>query len=193
MIWKNLQRPGPDFARVIAACDAQHGDRYRIAYVAHGEALHVFDACTRFYEASYQRWLAPQPILLDKLCAFNAVTVQGTHDNGGVEYTTCAAEDLWYGNLHAVAIRRVLASLGLRFAGSRVLVLPQVGTPPSTLDDLDARWFGPDFVPFYDPRAITGPSMRSRYSLAGSVADFWVSNRWVQIPMTDPSPVQEPA
>lgn len=194
MLWKNLERPGftRDDTHVLAARtrDDEYGKgHWRVAHVAHGESLLIDDAIRRFYEVSYYRWLAPQPILVDKLCSYRDVMIAGhdvAHDYTGRSLGAC-----WRGDLHDIALRRVVAQLGRRFTGTLQLSLSCAGAPPivtPTSADLDARWFNPGFVPFYDQRAITGPSMRPPYTIAGSLADFWISNRWLQIRVADAIP-----
>ena len=177
MSWLNDHRPGY-FGRQrdakISALNKLHGEgKWRLAWVIGDVALEFAEACTRFYEESYFTYLRARPAEIDFICTFGeCIDNAPTNVKSGCDYTK---QEAFSTHIQDIAVRNVLRRLDRKFEGpsDKILVIRSA--------DSDGFRFGPGNIPFATPSLITQPSLCPKWANAGSVEDFWQSNKWVQI------------
>jgi len=131
------------------------------------------EACRLLYEESYFLYLKDRPADIDFICAFGECMDNApTNVQSGFDYTK---QEAFSTHIQDIAIRNVLRRLGRQFSG-----------PPDHLliirsKDSDGYRFGPGNIPFAWPTMITQPSMAPSWANAGSVEDFWQSNKWIVV------------
>lgn len=182
--WRNVERPGYFGKRrdtAHARFDAQHGaGNWRIAWVIAGYPLGTPDlafdfvhACRLLYEESYFQYLKDRPDDVDFICEFTeCIDNSPTNVHSGLDYTAQEASST---HIQDIAVRNVLHKLGRSFTGERTELLVIRSA------DSNGYRFGPGNVPFYRKEIITQPSRCPTWANAGSVEDFWQSNKWLQV------------
>lgn len=181
--WRNVVRPGYFGKRrdaMILGYDTNYGaGNWRLAWVAPGfpagapdVALEFAEACKVFYEESYFQYLQDRSDDLDFICEFTeCMDNSPTNIHSGLDYTAQEASST---HIQDIAVRNVLARLGRAFTGKRTELLIIRSADSSGFK------FGPGNVPFYRPEMITQPSRCPSWANAGSVENFWQSNKWLQ-------------
>jgi hypothetical protein len=141
--------------------------------VLNEEAFTFADACRIFYEHSYWLFLRDHPGDVDFICSHGeCIDNDMSNIASGCDYTK---QESWATHIQDIAVRNVLRRLERKFEGpsDKILVIRSA--------DSNGFKYGPGNVPFYDPKLITQPSLSPKWANAGSVEDFWQSNKWVQI------------
>lgn len=176
MTWINDHRPGY-FGRQrdqkIKDLDEKFGKGlWRLAWVA-GVSLPFDEACVRFYERSYFHYLRGRKEDVDFICSFGeCIDNAPTNIQSGCDYTK---QEAFSTHIQDIAIRNVLKGLGRKFEGSKSKILIIRSS------DSNGFRFGPGNIPFITPEQITQPSLVPKWGNAGSVEDFWQSNKWIQV------------
>lgn len=138
----------------------------------HGK--HEFkDACKNFYEESYFRYFKDRPEDVDFACTYGeCIDNAPTNVESGMDYTK---QEAFSTHIQDIALRNVLHRLGRKFEGpkDKILVIRS--------KDTDGIRFGPGEVPFMNPEWIEQPSLCPKWATAGSVEDFWQSNKFLAI------------
>src|SRR5512143_816470 len=181
--WVNKERPG-FFGRrkydIIARLNETYGrDGWRLVWIAElnhvgtGNRWYTYDeACRFFYEESYYRYLQGNPSEVDFICQY-----QECYDNAlsnvqsGLDYRV---QEAYSTHIQDIAVRNALRRLGRSFTGANGRMLQIRGA------STDGHRFGPGNIPFYRPELIIQPSLKPAWAGAGSVEDFWQSNKTVQ-------------
>jgi hypothetical protein len=133
--------------------------------------LSFITACRAFYEKSYFEYLRTHPEDLLFICGHREVIDNAeTNILSGCDY---AKQETPATHIQDITIRNVLQRLNRSFNADsdKILVVRGKGANGSK--------FGPGNIPFYNPELITQPSLRPWWANAGSVEDFWQSNKWV--------------
>ena len=176
-MWTNLERPGY-FGRQrdkkIAKLNEQYGEgNWRLRWVVNGFDYDFYEACCKFYEESYFRYLKNRPQDLDFICSYGeCIDNAMTNIQCGLDYNK---QEAFSTHIQDIAIRNVLHTLNRRFEGpeDKILVIRS--------KDSEGFRFGPGNVPFYNKDLITQPSLCPKWANEGSVEDYWQSNKWIQI------------
>ena len=129
-------------------------------------------ACIMFYEHSYMEWFNLFPEELDFIttnygeCIDNAIS----NIQSGCDY---ARQEAFSTHIQDIALRNVIADSEMEFKGpkNKILVIRS--------SDSNGHKYGPGNIPFYDSTLIETPSIRPRWANAGSVEDFWQSNKYI--------------
>ena len=178
-IWERRFRPGYFGRRrdeKIAQLNANYGEgnwQLRWYSPAFPDGLTFNEACIIKYEFSYLLWLRDQPDDIDFICSYGeCIDNAPSNIKSGLDYTK---QEAYSTHIQDIAIRNVLNILGRKFEGPRdkILVIRSV--------DSEGYRFGPGNIPFYDPSIIEKPSKAPRWANAGSVEDFWQSNKFVYV------------
>lgn len=173
---QKLYRPG-FFGRrrdaIVADLNTKYGkDKWTLAWYAEGyDVLEFEDACMAYYEESYIEWFRKNTQELDFICSFGeCIDNAPTNIYSGCYYTK---QEAFSTHIQDIAIRNVLKYFGRGFCGpdNRILVIRSI--------DSDGYKYGPGQIPFFAPDLIEQPSKRPGWARAGSVEDFWQSNKWV--------------
>lgn len=183
--WKNIERPGYFGKRreiAYTKFNSQYGrDNWRLRWLivtSTGKtlapiALGFLQACKLVYEESYFRYLRERPDDVDFICSFtDCIDNAPTNVHSGLDYN---AQEALSTHIQDIAVRNVLARLGRSFTGERTELLVIRSA------DSNGYRFGPGNVPLFAPGIITQPSMVPWWGNAGSVEDFWQSNKWLQV------------
>jgi hypothetical protein len=182
--WRNVERPGYFGKRRDAAharYDVAYGaSSWRLAWVIPGfpsgspDLVFEFEkACKLFYEESYFQYLKDRADDLDFICEFTeCMDNSPTNVHSGLDYLAQEASST---HIQDIAVRNVLAKLGRRFSGRRTELLIIRSA------DSNGYRFGPGNVPFYRSEIITQPSKCPQWANAGSVEDWYQSNKWLQV------------
>lgn len=181
--WRNVSRPGYLGKRrdtAHAQFNATYGaGNWRLVWVVAGYPPDAPDltfdfvkACKLFYEESYFQWLKDRPDDVDFICEFTeCIDNSPTNVHSGLDYMAQEASST---HIQDIAVRNVITRLGRHFTGKRTELLVIRSA------DSNGYRFGPGNVPLYRPEIITQPSLRPKWASAGSVEDFWQSNKWLQ-------------
>lgn len=176
MSWISDHRPGYFGRRrdqKVKELNEKFGEGlWRLVWIA-DIALPFDEACIRFYEKSYFYYLRNRKEDVDFICSFGeCIDNAPTNIQSGCDYTK---QEAFSTHIQDIAIRNVLKGLGRKFEGpkSKILVIRS--------SDSNGFKFGPGNVPFMGPEQITQPSLAPGWASAGSVEDFWQSNKWVQV------------
>ena len=175
--WTPLLRPGYFGRRrdeKIAGYNEKFGEgNWRLVWWYMGDFFDFESACISLYGESYFRYLKNRTEDTDFICLFNEVIDNApTNIASGRDYTK---QEAFSTHIQDIAIRNALHRLGLKFTKRAGEVLRV-----SSADSNGYRW-GPGNVPFMDPDEITQPSLCPKWGNAGSVEDFWQSNKMLQI------------
>lgn len=183
--WKSVERPG-FFGRKkgekIAELNRKYGEGdWRLVWQIADDEIdpgrEFAEACKDYYEESYYRWFMVRPEELDFICSFGeCIDNAPTNVQSGLDYTK---QEAFSTHIQDIAVRNVLARMGRKFEGppDKILVI-------RTKDSAGFR-FGPGNIPFYEPELIAQPSKCPQWANIGSVEDFWQSNKYVQIRVTE--------
>lgn len=156
----------------VAEYNAQYGaGNWELRWAAEDLALTFETACKRFYERSYYEYLSARPELVDWICSYGeCIDNAPTNVTSGLDYTK---QEAFSTHIQDIAVRNVLRKLSRSFEGpqSKVLVIRS--------KDSDGYKIGPGNVPFYDAALIHAPSKCPDWANAGSVEDFWQSNKYL--------------
>jgi hypothetical protein len=182
--WKRLKRPGYFGKRrdeKVAALDTEFGKgNWTLAWcteranaLADDLALGFEDACKHFYEDSYHLYLMHNPEIVRFVCSFGeCIDNAPTNVQSGRDYTKQEAAST---HIQDIAVRNVLYRMSLAFTGPVTEILTIRGS------DSNGSILNPGRVPFADMSRIQQPSKTPRWAGAGSVEDFWQSNKWVMV------------
>ncbi len=182
--WHNVERPGYFGKRrdaTHARYDAEYGaGNWRLSWVVPGfptgapDLVYTFSqACKLFYEESYLQWLKHRPADVDFICEFTeCIDNSQTNVHSKLDYLAQEASST---HIQDIAVRNVLVTLGRAFTGKRAELLVIRSA------DSNGYRFGPGNVPLYRPEIITRPSLCPWWANAGSVEDFWQSNKYLQV------------
>ncbi len=133
--------------------------------------LEFKDACKYYYEQSYVKWFRQHPDELDIVCSFEeCIDNAETNVKSGRDYTK---QEAFSTHIQDIAIRNVLEVFGRKFEGHGILVIRSA--------DSQGYRYGPGNIPFMHPDLISVPSKCPRWANAGSVEDFWQSNKWIAV------------
>jgi hypothetical protein len=130
-------------------------------------------ACKKYYEASYIEWFKKRPEELDFVCSFGeCIDNDYTNISSGTDYNR---QESWATHIQDIAVRNALIHFGRKFEGDRdsVLIIRS--------KDSAGYKYGPGNIPLFRPELIMQPTMCPRWASAGSVEDFWQSNKWVMV------------
>lgn len=181
-IWERRFRPGYFGRRrdeKIAQLNAKYGDGnwqlrwYMPTREREYDGLEFADACILCYEFSYFVWLEERPEDVDFICSHGeCIDNAMSNIQSGIDYTK---QEAFSTHIQDIAVRNVITLFGRRFEGpeDKILVIRS--------QDSNGYRFGPGNVPFYDPSLIEKPSKAPRWANAGSVEDFWQSNKFVYV------------
>lgn len=154
-----------------------------LVWVADGHPDQLFlDACVSFYERSYFDYLDTHPELVDEICSYGECIDNAlTNIDSGLDYSK---QESYATHIQDIAIRNVLHLLDRKFEGpmDRILVIRS--------KDSNGYKFGPGNVPFFAPELINQPSKAPGWATAGSVEDFWQSNKWLRVKADAPQILQ---
>jgi hypothetical protein len=177
-VWKYSHRPGyfgKKRDEKVASLDAMFGEgNWRLVWcIDTGVAFPFEIACKLFYEMSYTLFLARNPERLEQLCGY-LECYDTDLDNlaSGLDYTRQEAQST---HIQDIAVRNSLKRLGRHFHATNQRGLLQIRGP-----ETEGFWLNPGQVPFFAPELIEQPSIHPTWAKAGSVEDFWQSNKWVQ-------------
>lgn len=182
--WRNVERPGYFGKRRDlrhAQYDAEYGrGNWRLAWIVPGypagapDLVYTFaQACKLFYEESYFQHFKQRPDDVAFACEFTECMDNApTNVHSGLDYMAQEASST---HIQDIALRNVLTKLGREFTGKRTELLVIRSA------DSNGYRFGPGNVPLYKPEIIKRPSLCPWWANAGSVEDFWQSNKWLQV------------
>lgn len=180
--WEMAQRPGYFGRRrdeKIATFNALWGEHnWRLSWITKRDGIYTeypfVAACSELYEESYYQYLKDRASEIDFICSFGeCIDNDETNVESGLDYSK---QESWATHIQDIAVRNVLKRLGRKFEDpnkAKLLVI-------RSQNDNGFR-FNPGNVPFFDPELITQPSMLPRWAKAGSVEDFWQSNKWLVV------------
>lgn len=184
--WKKLRRPGYFGRRrdeIVAGLDAEHGEGgWRLSWgVSNEKRLEFNAACIEFYEESYVRFLKndakyrtrAQEEMLSHICSYGeCIDNAMTNIQSGFDYRK---QEAFSTHIQDIAVRNALRRLGRKFEGppEKILVIRSA--------DSEGFKYGPGNVPFAWPELIEQPSLCPKWANAGSVEDFWQSNKWIEV------------
>lgn len=174
--WQVVGRPGYVGHRrekSVRKLDATFGEgRWRIDYVWKGAFLSR-DEALELYDEAYYRFLAARADLLDWLCA-TASDVYDTDPSNVASGFDYLAQQGGATHLQDIAVRRAVRRLGRTFEGTRLIEIRG--------KDSEGYALNPGRVPFHEPDAILQPrSIPGNWVEAGSVEDFWQSNKVLRV------------
>ncbi len=135
--------------------------------------LEFADACKYYYEQSYMQWLEWRVEDLDFISSYgNCIDNATTNVQSGLDYTK---QEAFSTHIQDIAIRNVLHNMGIAWRGpaDSLLVIRSA--------DSEGYRYGPGNIPFMRPDLISVPSKCPRWANAGSVEDFWQSNKWLAV------------
>lgn len=175
--WKVVGRPGYFGRRrnqKIAQYNADFGEgNWKLAwYAPFATGTNFLDfeqACKRLYEDSYLVWFRQNMEEIDKICTYGeCIDNAPSNVQSGVDYTK---QEAFSTHIQDIAVRNVLAKLGRKFEGpkDKILVIRSA--------DSDGFKYGPGNIPFFEASWILQPSKCPGWANAGSVEDFWQSNK----------------
>lgn len=180
-MWVTVDRPGY-FGRKrdekIASFDAQYGKGFwRLAWTINEEpysaGLDFFNSCRTFYEEAYFRHLVMRPTDIELICQYcECYDNQQSNVQSGLDYMV---QEAYSTHIQDIAIRNVLRRVGVWFLGTNGKML-QIRSK-----DSEGFRFGPGNIPFHMPQYIIQPSLCPSWATAGSVEDFWQSNKVLQV------------
>jgi len=183
--WVSVERPGYFGRRrdlKISGYNARFGiGNWRIAWVVESNpatgmergAFEFNDACERFYDEAYFRWLRDHPDAVETICQYGECMDNDISNlQSGLDYTK---QESWATHIQDIAVRNALHRLGRTFNGesSKILVIRS--------KDTNGYFLSPGRVSFHMPHWITSPSLAPQWAQQGSVEDFWQSNKWIQV------------
>ena len=176
--WKRLYRPvyfGRHRDAIVADLNSKYGTgNWELVWAAKGYPdLEFTDACILYYEAPCVEWFDKNPEELDYVCSFGeCVDNAPTNIESGTDYTK---QESFSTHIQDIAVRNVLKIFGRKFIGpkDRILVIRSA--------DTEDYKYGPGNIPFFAPKPIEVPSKRPSWANAGSVEDFWQSNKYVAV------------
>jgi hypothetical protein len=192
-LWKVGPRPG-FFGRrkdeIVAGLDARHGKgNWQLRWILPApmtqfipeqvdlsETWDFRAACVSFYEESYFRHLKANPKVVDEICQHSEVYDNAlTNVQSGFDYTK---QEAFSTHIQDIAIRNSLHRLNRRFSEDKTSPLLQVRGP-----DSKGWWLGvnPGQVQFFNQPLIVQPSLAPTWAGAGSVEDFWQSNKYIVV------------
>lgn len=175
-MWITHSRPGYFGRRrdsKIAQFDETFGKgNWRLVWQFEEEFLSFEEACQRCYEESYWLHLRELPNAIDFICSFgecmdNAIT----NIDSGCDYTK---QEAFSTHIQDIAVRNVLRRLNRSFQGQKNNILVIRGP------DSNGFRFNPGNIPFMSQNEIKQPSLCPQWGTAGSVEDFWQSNKYLQ-------------
>lgn len=182
-MWATISRPGY-FGRKrdekVAALNREHGvGRWRLAWILdhqlYRDGLDFFNACRTFYEEAYFHYLVSRPEGVDFICQYSECFDNAESNTlSGLDYMI---QEAYSTHIQDIAIRNVLRRLGRWFENKNGRLL-QIRSKDSS-----GYMYGPGNVPFHWERRqyIISPSLCPSWANAGSVEDFWQSNKVLQI------------
>jgi hypothetical protein len=187
--WKRIGRPGYFGRRrdeKIKQLNEDFGkDEWKLVWVIDvdflgGEVHYDFEqACKKLYEASYLKWFQENPLEIDLVCSYGeCIDNAPTNVDSGLDYMK---QEAFSTHIQDIAVRNVLAKMGRKFEGpkDKILVIRS--------QDSNGFKYGPGNIPFSEPWLIAQPSKCPKWANAGSVEDFWQSNKWIMIRETQPA------
>lgn len=135
---------------------------------------HSFEeACVRFYEESYYRWLVDRPKEVDFICTFaECIDNAASNVKSGLDYNK---QESYSTHIQDIAVRRVLRRLNRQFEGTNNTILT-IRSRSS-----NGHKFGPGNIPFFEPSLIYQPSLVPNWAKRFSVEDFWQSNKFLEV------------
>lgn len=175
--WEMKDRPGYFGKRrdtIIADLNKFYGkDNWKLQWVIFGKVYTFEEACRAFYEGSYYQYFLNNPKELDRVCSFGeCIDNAMTNIQSGLDYTKQESTST---HIQDIAVRNVLSRLGRKFEGDpgNILVI-------RSKDSTGFR-YGPGNVPFLYPKEIIQPTLVPHWAQAGSVEDFWQSNKYIVV------------
>lgn len=179
--WKKLRRPGYFGRRrdeIVAGLNVEHGEGgWRLSWGVDARLdsgrlrLEFNEACIEFYEESYVRFLTDE--MLSHICSYGeCIDNAPTNVQSGFDYRK---QEAFSTHIQDIAVRNALRRLGRMFEGppEKILVIRSA--------DSEGFKYGPGNVPFAWPELIEQPSLKPQWANAGSVEDFWQSNKWIEV------------
>lgn len=137
-----------------------------------GESNFV-EACILYYESSYLKHFQEHPEDVDFACSFGeCIDNAMTNIQSGRHYIK---QEAYSTHIQDIAVRNVLYSMRRKFEGPADKIL----TIRSS--DSNGYRFGPGNIDFFHPEWIEQPSLCPLWAQAGSVEDFWQSNKWILV------------
>lgn len=179
-IWVPFERPGYFGRRrdeKIQELNQRFGtDNWRLAHRTNDGSVDFVTACSRYYEQSYFEWFRTRPEEVDFVCSHKEVIDNASSNvTSGRDYTK---QEAFSTHIQDIAIRNVIHRLGRDFNRSLDWPGPQILVVRS---DSNGYKYSPGVIPFFAPHRITQPSLCPKWAKAGSVEDFWQSNKWIEV------------
>lgn len=175
--WVKLYKPGYFGGRrdqIVADLNKKYGmTGWTLVWSCGALESEFAEACKNFYEESYIRWFWDRPEELDFICSYgecmdNAIT----NIQSGCDYFI---QEAFSTHIQDIAVRNVLKFFGRKFEGpsDKILVIRSA--------DSEGYKYGPGNIPFFAPQYIESPCKCPKWANAGSVEDFWQSNKWLAV------------
>lgn len=174
------EKHGPEGWKLAWLVPIQGGPNTEQRYAGQIKGHQAFDfaaACSRFYEQAYYELFKRRADYLDHVTAFmECYDNAETNVQSGLDYTK---QEAYSTHIQDIAIRNVLHRLGRPFRGTRKELLQVRGK------DTEGFRYNPGNIAFHQKELITQPSLAPAWAKAGSVEDFWQSNKWVLVAEDD--------